>query len=502
MSGYDFSSKIRTPKNIKQMGKTEDSTKVYMEDYVRVFLEQEAGSNYNEESYAILIGEVRESEVSREIYVHGAVQIPQPRGKSMFPISEQTWSDIYRTMHQYFQSREIVGLFAGGLTMPDDMMPSLKQIHNELFSGSFKLLYTYAWIEKEDKCYISEKGKLRQLEGYYVYYDKNDEMQRYMLACSVSKAEKKNEMLYSESEEPIRDFTKKTVKHITKTNTPDMPKGKMVFRLGYMACTLLIISAFIAGNLLLNKRQREVVPSEAESFAELVNGNSKTNVFLDESLIDIEGDDKDKNSHTADNDSLGKGDKKGNSTEGKEIENNSDNRDEDDDGSNKGSNGNSKDKSGSNNSNDKDSDGSSKGNSDSNEDSGFSDKDKNNKGNKTSSDNKNDDKSSESKGDGSSIDSNKKDNNGDIKDKNNSTDDSNTDDYDSDDNNEDIEPTRTEETSAVVYQEYTVISGDTLASICRKLYGNMNYVKKICEINGLEDEDRIEIGQRLLVPEK
>ena len=47
---------------------------------------------------------------------------------------------------------------------------------------------------------------------------------------------------------------------------------------------------------------------------------------------------------------------------------------------------------------------------------------------------------------------------------------------------------------------YTVVGGDTLGGIAKRAYGNVNYWKAICSANELENCDRIDIGDELLLP--
>ena len=49
-------------------------------------------------------------------------------------------------------------------------------------------------------------------------------------------------------------------------------------------------------------------------------------------------------------------------------------------------------------------------------------------------------------------------------------------------------------------KEYVVEKGDTLASISKKIYGDITHVDAICNANGLEDGNLIFIGQKLLLP--
>lgn len=59
--------------------------------------------------------------------------------------------------------------------------------------------------------------------------------------------------------------------------------------------------------------------------------------------------------------------------------------------------------------------------------------------------------------------------------------------------------------TAAIQQEgdkryYTVQAGDTLNTICLNIYQSKDMVKVLKEVNGIEDGDKILVGQRLLLP--
>ncbi|MBS5062535.1 MAG: LysM peptidoglycan-binding domain-containing protein [Hungatella hathewayi] len=49
--------------------------------------------------------------------------------------------------------------------------------------------------------------------------------------------------------------------------------------------------------------------------------------------------------------------------------------------------------------------------------------------------------------------------------------------------------------------EYVVQEGETLYGICLKFYHSMNKLDEICELNGLEDQNKIIAGQKLILPD-
>ncbi|MFT4107642.1 MAG: LysM peptidoglycan-binding domain-containing protein [Lacrimispora sp.] len=61
-------------------------------------------------------------------------------------------------------------------------------------------------------------------------------------------------------------------------------------------------------------------------------------------------------------------------------------------------------------------------------------------------------------------------------------------------------PKETEAAATGNYRVRVVQEGETLYGICLEEYQSVNRVKEICEINGLDDENKIVAGQKLLLP--
>jgi nucleoid-associated protein YgaU len=49
-------------------------------------------------------------------------------------------------------------------------------------------------------------------------------------------------------------------------------------------------------------------------------------------------------------------------------------------------------------------------------------------------------------------------------------------------------------------QTYTVEPGDNLSKISKRFYGDANKYLKIAKANNLEDPDKIQVGQQLIIP--
>ena len=47
---------------------------------------------------------------------------------------------------------------------------------------------------------------------------------------------------------------------------------------------------------------------------------------------------------------------------------------------------------------------------------------------------------------------------------------------------------------------YTVKSGDSLSKIAKRFYGDMNHYHAIAKFNGIDNPDRIDVGQEIKLP--
>lgn len=55
-------------------------------------------------------------------------------------------------------------------------------------------------------------------------------------------------------------------------------------------------------------------------------------------------------------------------------------------------------------------------------------------------------------------------------------------------------------TTGSTEQPYTIQNGDNLSKISKHFYGNPNHYQKIAEANGIENPDRIKVGEEIKIP--
>ena len=182
MSHLNSQEKLKLPKNIRQIGLPEEKKKIYVEDYVVTYMNQLASEYPNRQSAAVLLGFHTKQEDVRLTFINGAIGIPSASvDEDQVSFCSTLWEDIYGTMHTYFKNSEIVGWF---LTRPGKSLginEKITKIHVDQFPGRDKTLFLMDPLDREDAFFIYEGGKLVQQHGYYIYYERNEDMQNYMV---------------------------------------------------------------------------------------------------------------------------------------------------------------------------------------------------------------------------------------------------------------------------------------------------------------------------------
>ena len=122
------------------------------------------------------------------IVISGAIQgkaTAQIHGVECF--TEETWEYIGGQMQTYFKGMEIVGWAHCQPGFGSFLMSRDEKFHKEYFKETWQVLFIVDSMDKLDAFYIPhpEWKHLQPARGYFIYYDKNKEMQEYMLDNSL-----------------------------------------------------------------------------------------------------------------------------------------------------------------------------------------------------------------------------------------------------------------------------------------------------------------------------
>jgi LysM repeat protein len=241
----DRTNKVQTsfkmPKNIRQVGKSNTSKKIYVEDYVMTYIKQLVGGDYSGCKIAVLVGQCVKMDNCRNIFISGAVEVKGADISNEIVFTNDTWTAIYEDIKKYFVDTEIVGWFIGGPGYLLEEDEKILKAHVDNFAGQDKTLLTYDNMEREEAFLIYENNRLSKQDGYYIYYEKNEEMQNYMVE---HKEEQSSETGYD-------DRVSREIRTVLQNKKPAQEENKSITRLMYAAGTLLAVIVLVVGAAML-----------------------------------------------------------------------------------------------------------------------------------------------------------------------------------------------------------------------------------------------------------
>lgn len=228
---------IRRPKNIKQIGEVSSDKKIYIEDYAFTYINSIAYNNPSDSQAGVLLGENQTDGDEKCVFIKGIIKAKlgtEVEEKGVY-FNESVWNGIYSDVEKYFPDLAVVGWFAAIPEVTPERMMKLKKIHLDNFAGTMKTFYLIDTVEKEENFYLYENGELKKQKGYVCFYERNYEMQEYML----EKRERKP------IESPEKDKVMKSIRSIIQEKEEMRQRRKnSVFLYGissFMAVVVLVI---------------------------------------------------------------------------------------------------------------------------------------------------------------------------------------------------------------------------------------------------------------------
>ena len=170
------------PKNVRQIGNVSDEPKIYVEDYVDTYLNQLKEKAAKEPVMAVLAGEIVTQEGQEVVYISGAVRVEEVKtenGKLEFDIEASDRAEELRKEH--FPTCQTIGwcLIESGNLMGQER--DAARVHERFFAKANSIFIHKDAVENEEVFYAYKFGELMQMGGHYIYYEKNPDMQNYMI---------------------------------------------------------------------------------------------------------------------------------------------------------------------------------------------------------------------------------------------------------------------------------------------------------------------------------
>lgn len=238
------------PRNIRQIGDVPKENKIYMEDYVYTYLTTDWKEEEQKGKIAVLLGKYNWKNKVAYIFVKSAVAVEGIEvSRDDYPLTDEVWGKVYEEMKTYFPSQEVVGWC---LSLPDSglcMNERIVQTHLKHFGGNDKVLLFMDPYERESAFYLYRNNQMEKQKGYYIFYEKNDLMQEYMLA--------KNPDAGSDFSGKVQDRAVKDFRKIAAMKLGEKSGKDVELSWGHVACAGVVIFALAAGTIWVQMQQKD-----------------------------------------------------------------------------------------------------------------------------------------------------------------------------------------------------------------------------------------------------
>lgn len=230
------------PKNIRQIGLAGENYRIYIEDYVYTFLHRAAQVKCQQEEdrgiLAVFLGENRWQSGTGYTFIRGALLADAGEiTEEHIEITQNMWQKIHEEQEKYFEGQEIVGWFLARQSLPMVVSELIGKVHRNQFGGE-KILMLMDTAEQEEAFFRYENNFLVRQSGYYIYYEKNTQMQNYML--------EKNPEIQEESQETVQDDAVRAFRSLIQKKKKEEPEETeektSVFSYAATACIVLALA--------------------------------------------------------------------------------------------------------------------------------------------------------------------------------------------------------------------------------------------------------------------
>ena len=262
----------KLPRNIRACGQGGGVLPVYIEDYVDTYIRRLTENEFSEYSAVVLVGQVMETEVGRCLFVRGAVNASKIYSGDHPVFGEDVWSEVYEKIRLYFPNDEVVGWCVAGPGFRLFQEELFLRVHIDNFADNEKVFGCYESLEKELVFRICEGGSFRTVPGYYIYYEKNDEMQSYMLEesdLSRKGVQQKSAAVEDKKKDCKNEKPERMEENAKQKEERRGAVRKDILQLAAIACIIvLIISAMVGTDTLSELKASLFTNSELEGEAQ------------------------------------------------------------------------------------------------------------------------------------------------------------------------------------------------------------------------------------------
>ena len=184
----DVWSEKKLPKNICQIGETEGQNRIYLEDYVYTYIRKSLEKRNGQVVCGVLIGTWESKPTGRCYFIKSAMVMEGLlSAKESMVSGTPLWKKTRELAAYYFPGQELIGWFLNSREEGFFDQTEFNCMHQNLYpegESAFFLLQ-----EEEVQMWLGTKDGLEACSGFYIYYEKNPDMQNYMLETGQAVSE-------------------------------------------------------------------------------------------------------------------------------------------------------------------------------------------------------------------------------------------------------------------------------------------------------------------------
>ena len=241
---------FQIPRNIRQIGDVDDHFKIYIEDYAFHYLDRSADEVSNGK-IALLLGRTNWAEGVTYIFIKSAFCLTGIEvDANHIPFDEKVFRQADDVMKEHFPQQEIVGWFFTAPEYSMEITDAMVRAHLNYFGGNDKVFFMMEPIDGEEAFFRYDNGKMCRQKGYYLYYERNDAMQEFMIEVNHNAPMEKTDTV---SDQAVKNF-RKIISHQDKEEKKTLP----YFMYASVAAAVLLLLAFGTGYLKDYQDMKEV----------------------------------------------------------------------------------------------------------------------------------------------------------------------------------------------------------------------------------------------------
>ena len=239
---------LALPKNVRQIGEPEESRKIYIEDYVITYLKRFAREEPLGSRIAVLLGNPERRRGIPHLFIRSAVALKELEySEGGIPFTDEVWAEVYSAIKEYFPAQDILGWFLSVPGYPMELDPGLAKIHVNCFGGVDKVLLVAEPTDGDEDFFAYENGRLARQKGYYIFYEQNEAMQRFMIDTGDGES--------IDAKEQYEDRAIKSFRAIVQEKKENSGQ-KRVMTFLYTASTFLVMVVLVIGITLINNYEK------------------------------------------------------------------------------------------------------------------------------------------------------------------------------------------------------------------------------------------------------